>query len=233
MSDIDTGTKMTSDDMKQLMDEMKSIKESMEFMNVKFESVLKELKDARVENEQYKKKVDALSGKVEFLEMQVCELKNEQLQENLEICGLPCKSDENCHMVAYNVFKQVHPEIKQEDIVEAYRMGSVNDREGKPRMFRNVLVKLKGKKMRNLIFKNKKKLKGINTVSLGLSSENRRLYINENLSRESRALFSKTNALRKEKGWRYIWTDFGNILVRQSEDSRVLKIRSERDLSVF
>ena len=126
-----------AEDIKLLTNEMRCIKESMNFMNDKFESILKEFQNAKNENAYYKKEVGMLNEKVKYLEMQVGEMKNEQLRDNLEISGLPYNNDENCHMVAYNVFKKVYPEIKQNDIVEAYRTGSANDTEGKPRMYRN------------------------------------------------------------------------------------------------
>ena len=105
-----------AEDIKLLMNEMRCIKESMNFMNDKFESILKEFQNAKNENAYYKKEVGMLNEKVKYLEIQVGEMKNEQLRDNLEISGLPYKNDENCHMVAYNVFKKVYPEIKQNDI---------------------------------------------------------------------------------------------------------------------
>ena len=48
-----------------------------------------------------------LKEEVINLKVQVSELKNEQLQNNLEISGLPCRSDENCHQIAYSLIKQI------------------------------------------------------------------------------------------------------------------------------
>ena len=37
--------------------------------------------------------------------------------------------------------------------------------------------------------------------------------------------------MKKEKfNWKYIWTNNGRILLRQSNDSRVIAIRSEKDI---
>ena len=91
-------------------------------------------------------------------------------------------------------------------------------------------MKLKERKVRNLIYRNKKKLKGIDTSKMGLNNERKRIYINENLSYETKRLFNKANQLRKESGWRYIWTDFGVILARKADNSNVIKIRTEKDL---
>ena len=204
---------------------------SMQFMNDKFETALKELIEAKKENVEFKETVNLLKSKVINLETQVSELKNQQLRDNIEISGVPCRSDENCKMVALNVIKQVRPETIQDDIVEVHRMGNANDLDGNPRMHRNLLVQLKERKVRDEIYKNKKKLRGVDTVRMGLSSESQRIYINENLSRESKALFKKANDLRKEKRWKYIWTSFGIILVRKDDESRVLRVCSEMDLA--
>ena len=123
---------MSSEEMQMLIKKVDEMNASMQFMNEKFETALKELKEAKQENDEFKATINLLNTKVTSLETQVNELKNQQLRNNLEISGLPCRSDENCKLVAYNIIKQVCPETKQEDILEAQRMGSVNDIDGKP-----------------------------------------------------------------------------------------------------
>ena len=187
--------------MNEMNNEMKGMREALDFMNDKFEKVMKELQETRDENKKIKKDMITMMEKVSIAEAQIAELKNEQLRENIEISGIPCMINENCHTVALSVLKQVQPSINRDDIVEAYRLGGINDREGRPRMNRNMLVKLKQKKTRNEIYKNKKKLKDIDTVQMGLSTEKKKVFINEHLSRETRLLFysSMSNTLRREK----------------------------------
>lgn len=221
---------MASGDLKSLVKEIKSMREAMDFMNEKFEAALKELKEARAENVEYKNNMVILKEEVINLKVQVSQLQNEQLQNNLEISGLPCRSDENCHQIAYNIIKQVYPEMKQDDIAQAHRIGSTKDKDGKIKVYRNLLVKLKERKVRNFIYRNKKKLKGIDTIKMGLNNEKKRIYINENLSYDTKMLFNKANQLRKQYGWRYIWTDFGKILARKVDNSNVIKIKTEKDL---
>ena len=204
----------SSEDMKTLIKKVDEMMDSMQYMNEKFEAALKELQESRKENMEYKQSIDHLKSKV----------------VNLEISGLPCKNDENCHLVAYNIIKEVYPEAKQDDITEAYRIGSPKDPEGKPRSYRNILIKLKERRVRDQVYKNKKRLRAVDTVKMGLSSEKQRVFINENLSRESKALFKKANEIRKQKSWRYIWSNYGAILMRKSDDSQVLRIRSDKDL---
>ena len=92
---------------------------------------------------------------------------------------------------------------------------------------------MKENKIRNEVYRNKKKLKDIDTVKMGLSNEKKRVYVNEHLSKETKLLFSRANAIRKEKGWRFIWTDFGVIYLRRSDGSKVIKIKSEGDLDLL
>ena len=57
-----------------------------------------------------------------------------------------------------------------------------------------------------------------------------RVFINENLTKRNKDLFSLANEERKKFNWKYIWTNNGRILLRQSNDSRVIAIRSEKDI---
>ena len=57
-----------------------------------------------------------------------------------------------------------------------------------------------------------------------------RVFINENLTKRNKHLFSLANEERKKFNWKYIWANNGRILLRQSNDSRVIAIRSEKDI---
>ena len=140
------------------------------------------------------------------------------------------KKDENCHQIALNVIKQVCPQSDQVDIVEAHRIGSITDSDEQPRAFRTLLVKFKNRKLRDQVYKNKKRLRGIDTVKLGLSGAKQKVFINENLSRETKILFRKANDIKKKLSWKFIWSNYGIIFLRKNEDSKVVRVTTESDL---
>jgi len=50
------------------------------------------------------------------------------------------------------------------------------------------------------------------------------------LPKNSKQLFYLANDKRKRFGWKYIWTSNGRIHLRQTDDSKVITIRHEKDL---
>lgn len=70
--------------------------------------------------------------------------------------------------------------------------------------------------------------------SLGFSGENKEpIVIHEHLTPDYKKLFAQALALKKEKGWRFLWTKNCRINARKSEDSWVHRNNSAADLSVF
>lgn len=221
-------------DVKVLMNEMKGIREAMDFMNSRFEQTLKELTESRKENVKLKAKVDVLDERVKVLEGKVMSMGNKLVQNNLEVTGVPCSTEENCSKIALTICKKVNPDIKEDDIEDAYRIGSVKDRDGNAKSVRPLLIKFRSTQGRNIIYKNKKILRKVDTKQLDFSNNSKlNIYINENLQHETKALLRETNIARKEKEWKYLWTNFGMIYVRQNDSSKIICIRSKEDLKVI
>ena len=78
------------------------------------------------------------------------------------------------------------------------------------------------------ILKNRKKLAGYNFSDIGVDSQ--RVFINENLTSFTKDLFYKANKLKREHGWKYIWTINGNIKLRQNEGCSVISVKDTNDL---
>ena len=215
-----------SSEVNKVKEEMEEQKKSVEFVSEAFEEMKEE--NALIRKELKEKEI--AYGKNDVIEAKIHQLENKLLQNNLEISGLPCRPDENCHLMAFNVIRNVCPEVNQKDIEYAHRIGNPWDKEGNPRKYRPIVAKIKDINIRNKIFINKKKTKDIDTVVAGLSEEKEKVYINEHLSAETKQLFGKANSARKAKGWSYIWTRFGVILLRKSDKSQVVPIHSATDL---
>ena len=101
--------------------------------------------------------------------------------------------------------------------------------DGKPKKSRPILVKFKERKTRNSVYRNKKKLR---TDDQNNQARNK-IFINENLCKESKDLFRKANVLKKEKNYRFIWTSYGRILLRKNENEQTVCIKCTNDLSLI
>ena len=56
------------------------------------------------------------------------------------------------------------------------------------------------------------------------------LYINENLTQRRKRLFWLTKQKAKELGYSFIWTNNGQIYVRETEEYEKMHIKFENDL---
>lgn len=242
-----------------LLLEMKEMRRSVDFMNSKFEDYMKDVKRGEQEKVAVSTKVNLMEEKIRVLdsergedEEKVLELKNEQLQSNLEIVGIPCQKDEDCVGLALAIAAKANTSIKREDILDAHRIGNPKDQHGVEKTSRPMLVKFKERSARNIVFRNKKKIRPNPTsvpadtipttthtsVPTSIPNNNNhdslsKLFINENLCRESKNLLRMANNKRKEKGFKYIWTNFGKIMVRRNEGDKVVCIKCSKDLDLI
>ena len=122
--------------MKRMTEEMRGMRESIEFMNEKFESTMKELIEAKEEKQQMQNYVISMNERIKLLEVKVQTMSNQGLQKNLELSGMPCKPGENCDNLALSVIKKVLPSVRQDDIEHAYRIGNPKSPDGEMRIYR-------------------------------------------------------------------------------------------------
>ena len=85
---------------------------------------------------------------------------------------------------------------------------------------RPVLIEFESKKDRDIVFNSRSNLRKFNDS----------IYINENLPKHLRVLRGKANAKRKTLNYKYLWNKNGNILLRKSDGSKVINIKSTMDL---
>ena len=57
------------------------------------------------------------------------------------------------------------------------------------------------------------------------------LFINENLTKQRKALFMEAKTLKKKFNYQYLWTNKGEIYTRKNKESQALKISNQKDLS--
>ena len=83
--------------------------------------------------------------------------------------------------------------------------------------------------MKEKFYHARKNLKNLTASDFGYQSRNK-VYINENLTRKNKELFNSTLKIKKEKGFKYIWTNQGRIYLRKNEASSPVHIKNQSDL---
>ena len=221
-----------------ILSQMEEFKSSMTFMNENYERMRKEneeLKNEVIEMKkeqvQTKKLIEELKIKPEENSQRVNEIDNFLRLNNVEIHGVPIQQNENTANVATSIFKIIDPDSKTTDIEVAFRKTNrrKSDDNGPSTQSSPIIVKMKCRQKRMDIYRNKKRLAGYNFNSIGINAQ--KVFVNENLSPWSKQLFYKTNELRKKNAWKSIWSSNGFIKVKMSDESPIITIRSEADLT--
>lgn len=186
--------------MQMMMNEFKEIKTSMEFLNEKYEEVSKENKKLKeelnsIKKDQAAKTNDILALKKENDKMmiQLNDFDNMMRLSNLELHGVPAQPNENLERVVVSLLKLVDSNISLNDIETSFRL----KKPGRDHNQSPILVKLKSKEMRMNLFANKRKLYNHNFLEIGIDTK--KVFINENITPATKALFYNANLERKKE----------------------------------
>lgn len=216
--------------------EVREQRKSMEFMSEEYDRMKEDNKSMAKRLSVLEKKSGVVEKQMEEqgrdkneLEGTIIDMKNFQLQDNLEIVGLPQREHEDCKELALCVFKKIDTTLGKDIILQARRVGSPKDQYDKVKKTRPILVQLNNKSIRNYLYSNKKRIRS----AFGQPREEEKVFLNESLCRETRDLLREANVKRKEKNYKFIWTSFGKVLVRKSENSKVIHIKSHKDLDMI
>lgn len=168
----------------------------------------------------------ALKNENEALRKRVAELEQYSRLNNVEIKGVPCTQGEDCVAVMAAIGEKVECPVSPTDLDIVHRVPTKNGQQ-------NIIARFCSRDKKNEFVKKARKAR-LDTRALGFSGQHMQsVFVNEHLSPENKRLFSKALTLKKEKGWLFLWTDNCHIKARQNTASRVFRIASDSDLSIF
>uniref|UniRef100_A0A8D8VWF8 PHD-type domain-containing protein n=1 Tax=Cacopsylla melanoneura TaxID=428564 RepID=A0A8D8VWF8_9HEMI len=218
---------------KNIQDSLKEYVETLNYVSGQVEDIAKDVKIIQkkmIEVEQRQDKQDQenkeMKTLVRKLEVELMEMKQEGLNNKLEISGLPNGQmdvtdvakrfvektglDPNA-IGSFTVDKPHKNEDRRASIVVGFRTIEVRNQ---------VFGKIRAEKLR---FKTKDVLNG--------SSDESPLYVNEYLSPYYRKLFYEAKKIKNEKDYAYLWVRDGKILLKKTQDSNVMRLMCMGDLA--
>ncbi|CAN7938936.1 unnamed protein product [Ixodes hexagonus] len=230
MSKHASGTERDSrNDYRELRAEMRTLKESMDFINAEFEDMKKKLEEARGERDALKKENADLREKckenecaIEQLQMRVVQCEQYSRRSNIEIRGLVENENENVTELVSKIGEVIGEPIAADDVEACHRVPT--RQAGKS----NVVVQFKSRQKRDTVLEKARKSR-IRNHHVGISDE-AQVYLNEHLCPTLKRLLSLAIAKKRECQWRFVWTRNGKIFARKTEQSAVQHILSEADL---
>lgn len=203
--------------------EIKDLTKCVEFYAEQYQELFKFKETAE-------KKINALENKNiylqkinEALEERVVLLELKESEKRVELSGMEEKAGENIKELVENVAQKLN--LDPGYIEEVKRVGREKKDSSKQRP---IMIALRSKTARDeWISKRKHQLCNADVFN---NKNNNRIYINECLPRNMKQLLWNAKTLLKEK-YKFIWVQNLRILVRKTEDSNIINIRSESDVN--
>ena len=220
--------------MKQIEDVMKNI----QYTSEKYDEIVRLLKASdeerkvlKAENKSLKTKVLESENELKALKEPYNDLDQYLRRDCVEIRGLPVGSECANTNDVLKVAEKIGVDLAPCEISVSHPLPSrtVATTQGGNTRLNAIIVKFVRRDVKEKFYHARKNLKNLTASDFGYQSRNK-VYINENLTRKNKELFNSTLKIKKEKGFKYIWTNQGRIYLRKNEASSPVHIKNQSDL---
>jgi hypothetical protein len=198
------------------------IKESQGFLAAKFEELVSTINEVKAENSKLQKENDYLNQRVKVLEekfatteMDVENTRRYSRRDTLEIQGVPVVEGENTNSIVLEVARLAVPNYVFDESMLSVSHRLPSARGNTP----TIIAKFVRRYIRNMIYSRRRNLSSKSSTDLGFSTSNR-IYINESLTPQSRAIFGEVKKFRNQHHFKFIWTRNGKVFLKKDESQQ-------------
>jgi hypothetical protein len=228
--------------------QMDSLKDSVNFLSDKFDSILKRIDvieakcdNALRENKCLKDEVLRLSAIVNQQSEDINDMEQYSRKDCVEISGLPEEPGENTNALTIKVASLMGSNLEEKDISISHRIPSnaqqnqsyssrLRPREGSAlnkinlaNQFPKEIVKFARRGTKDQFYHSRKHLKNKSTKYNGI-------FVPESLTPKDKLLFKDCLKFKKENNYKFIWTQNGRIYFRKDKDCPARTILNQQDL---
>lgn len=221
-----------TEDIKSIKSEISELKASCEFAHASLkeqESKIGELESKVAGIQGLAEALDAANKEITTLKDDMAEKDQRARANNIEIKGIPVKTDENlfsifesvCSAIKFNVPKSCINYIARvptKDPKQKSIIVTINNRYTKE----DFIATARAKENRQL------KLSDISILKCNSAD---RVYINDHLTPQRKNLLNKVKTITNQKDYAYVWVKHCKIHVRKNDQSPVFVIAKEGDLN--
>lgn len=216
-------------ELKSLKEEIRDVKESMDFMNSKYETITKEHEESVKRVKHLEAENCALQLKMDELSHRMNQMEQTARSNNIEIQCVPEKKDENLSNIITELGKTINCHISSEHLAHYTRIAKMKKDTERPR---SIVVQFNSPRMRDqflaaVIRYNKSKPHDkLNSSHAGIPGTKTPIFICEHLSSTNKALHAAARQTAREKGYKYVWVRNGRIYMRKSDNTDFKMIRN-------
>lgn len=221
--------------MKDLLDALtkniESLRDSVEFCSNKitdFEQKLSNIHKLSKNIDSLQFENTALKEKVSRMEKKLDNIEKFNRSYNIELQDIPETPNENLMDIANKVAIMLNFNLNTAMIDNIFRVPSQVENKAK-----NIIIKFLSKLERDRFLSAanvaRKGLQGKSGFNIGGVSN--KFFINEHISPQTKLLFKEVREKAKTNNIKFVWVQNGNVLVRRSENTKIIAISRTDDLN--
>jgi hypothetical protein len=224
-----TITEILGAELRSLKEEISDVKESMNFINLKYETITKEHEESANRVKHLEEENCALQLKVDDLSHRMNQMEQTARSNNIEIQCMPEKKDENLLSIITELGRTINCHISSEHLAHYTRIAKLKRDTDRPR---SIVVQFNSPRMRDqflaavIRFNKSKPYEKLNSSHAGLPGTKIPIFVCEHLSPTNKALHAAARHAAREKGYKYVWVRNGRIYMRKSDDTDYKVIRN-------
>lgn len=212
------------------------IGKSVDLCHEKIEDLTKTIKkqneNLKALEEKYSKSLEEnknLQKRVSELEIRLDDLDQYSRSNTLEINGIPETANENVLEIVKTMGRSLDYQITDDMVDACHRLGQkLQDRP------RGIIVKFTRRTVKEQLLEKRRIKRNFNTKDIGFTDKPADvIYISESLTLRRRKLFNAARALKKEKGFQFLWVRNGKILLRTQEGAKVILVTSMEQIATL
>ena len=119
------------------------------------------------------------------------------------------------------------------NIIEIYELRAGKNENKQNNEFYTIVVYLTSASMCNLIVNKSRRKHGVIVSDIFDSNLCSRIYVNENLTQQKFKLYLQARKQGKDNGWKSVFTSFGSILAKKTQNAMTVHITSANDLQLI
>lgn len=170
-----------------------------------------------------------MTKEIEECKTRIADLEQYSRCNMIEISGVPERNPENLLNVLSEIGRHLDIDVDKKFVDIIHRVSSRNPTRKQPG---TILVKFLKKSDKEQFLTRARIKRGLSAIKLGFDTDNQ-IYINDNLSFHYRKLHATARELRKINVLKYVWFKNGKLLVRETDGSEAVIIKSLADLDRF
>ncbi|KAI5638642.1 hypothetical protein NE865_08698 [Phthorimaea operculella] len=180
--------------------------------------------------EQRMQDVPSLKTEIAALHLELENRDQQQFRKDVELTGLTEQTNENLPHIVATLATKLGVQMDSRDVDDIRRVGVKGGKDGKDERPRPVIITLTRRAIRDTLLSAARSRRGLTTDMIGVAGTSRKIFLNEHLTKNNRILFSKARTVGKDLKFKFVCTNNGNIFMRRSETSSILKVTSETAL---